>query len=201
MADIPNLPGVPSLPSYSTDSLGLLFEDAVSFLFGGNGVPSWGIFLDGEQAFAYTSVIDFDYKRDYTVSDYQVEDGGFQSYDKVQLPFDVKVRVVSGGAESDRQDLLNSVDAASNSLDLYDVVTPEMTYSSCNISHYDYKRTATNGVGMIVIDIWFVEIRVTSTSTFSSTQNPTTSGQQNTGSVSPTTPSASVQSDVSGGFQ
>jgi hypothetical protein len=192
MPDVPQLPGVPDLSSYSVSDIVLLAADIATSIFGGSFGSPWGIFLDGEQAFEYNSVVDFDYKQDFPVSDYQVEDGGFQSYDKVQLPFDVKVRVASGGAESDREALLNSVLGAANGLDLYDVVTPEYTFSSCNITHVDFKRTATNGVGLIVIDIWFVEIRVTSTSTFSNTQQPDVAGQQNTGSVAPAAPPSSI---------
>jgi hypothetical protein len=182
MPNVPNVPGVPPLSSYSANNIPLLIADVatvVSFLVG----PQWGIYLDGVQAFPYNSIIDFDYKQDWPVSDYQVEDGGFQSYDKVQLPFDVRVRVASGGTEFQREALLTAVQAAANTLDLFDVVTPEATYSSCNITHIDYKRMAHNGVGVMIIDIWFIEIRVTSTSTFSNTQQPTVAGTQNTGSV------------------
>jgi hypothetical protein len=196
MPDIPNVPGVPPLSSFSADNVVLLFEDVVSAILGFLGGPQWGIFLDGVPAFDYNSIVDFDFKQDWPISDYQVEDGGFQSYDKVQMPFDVRVRVSSGGSEFERQSLLTSVLAAANTLDLYDVVTPEQTYPGCNITHVDFKRTATNGVGMIIIDIWFIEIRVTSTSTFSSTQNPTTSGQQNTGSVAPSAASPAVQQQL-----
>ncbi len=183
--DVPNVPGVPQLPSYSPNGLALLAADAVA-LFGAAFGPQWGIFLDGAQAFPYNSVVDFDFKQDFPVSDYQQEDGGFQSYDKVQLPFDVRVRVASGGTESERQALISEVKAASNTLNLYDVVTPEQTYSSCCVTHSDYKRQAQNGVGLVVVDIWFVEIRITSTSTFSNTQTPAVAGQQSTGNVAPT---------------
>lgn len=188
MVDIPNLPGVPPLLSYAVNTVALLVSDLIS---AGNPIfgSPWGIFLDGEQAFDYSSVLDVDYKQDYPLSDYQQEDGGFQSYDKVQMPFDVKVRVASYGDEAGREATLASVLAASKTLDLYDVVMPEMTISSCNITHVDFKRSSHNGVGMIVMDIWFLEIRITATSTFSGTQSPAVAGQQNTGNVSTTAPS------------
>lgn len=184
MVDIPNLPGVPALPSYSPNTIGLLVADAIAVLNFLTG-PQWGIFLDGEQAFAYNSVLDFDFKQDNPTSDYPVEDGSFYSYDKVQLPFDVKVRITSGSAESDRQALLAALRTAASDLNLYDVVTPELTYPSCNITHVDYKRTNVNGIGLIVADIWFVEIRQSATSTFSNTQSPTVAGQQSSGNVAP----------------
>jgi hypothetical protein len=192
MVDIPNLPGVPSLPSYSPNTFSLLVADAIAifnFLLG----PQWGIFLDGGQAFPYNSIVDFDYKNDNPVSDYPVEDGSFLSYDKVQLPFDVKVRVASGTDEASRKALLAAVSSVANDLNLYDIVTPEQTYSSCNCTHADYKRTNVNGVGLVVADFWFIEIRQTATSTFSNTQTPAVAGQQSSGNVAPVDAPSSFQ--------
>lgn len=200
--DIPNVPGVPALPSYSPNNVALLSADLISVVGAFIG-PQWGIypagsggnglsglignqvlgFALGGQAFPYESIVDFDFKQDYPVSDYQQEDGAFQSYDKVQLPFDVKVRISSGGNEFARQALLAAVQAAASTLNLYDVVTPEQTYPNCCITHWDFKRQSHNGVGLILIDLWFVEIRITSTSTFSNTQTPAVAGQQATGNV------------------
>lgn len=182
MVNVPKVPGVPALPSYSANNISLLVADvtfAINSLFG----PQWGIFLDGAQAFPYQSILDFDYKQDFPISDYQVEEGGFQSYDKVTLPFDVKVRVVSGGSESEREALLTAVHDAAATLDLFDVVSPERTYVGCNITHFDYKRSSSSGVGIIIIDIWFTEVRESATATFANTQQPGVAGQQNTGSV------------------
>lgn len=198
MPDVPNLPGVPNLPSYGANNLVLLVADVASAILGFFAGPQWGIFLDGAQAFDYNSILDFDYKKDAPTSDYPVEEGSFVSYDKVQLPFDVKVRVVSGGSEAERQALLFAADDIINDLNLYDVVTPEKTYPSCNCTHTDIKRTNVNGVGVIVVDFWFIEIRQTATSTFSNTQSPTTAGQQNTGNVAPSDASPAFQGQFSG---
>lgn len=204
MPNIPNVPGVPALSSYSPNGAILLAADAVSIIDALIG-PQWGIFVSGSapnlisnpfgnqifglslngQAFPYNSIVDVDFKQDWPISDYQVEDGGFQSYDKVQLPFDVKVRVASGGNPFARQALLTSVLAAANTLNLYDIVTPEQTYTGCCITHVDFKRAAHNGVGVILMDIWFLQVRITSTSTYSNTQSPTVASVQNTGNVSP----------------
>lgn len=219
MPNVPNVPGVPALSSFSTSPLTLLVSDAATVL-GQVLQPRWGIYLNGTPIIASSlasllglgslagavnsisslfgganisdqfSVVDFEYKQDWTLATYPVEDGGFQSYDKVQLPFDVKMRVAAGGSASNRQALLNVVDSVANSMNLFDVVTPEKVYQSCNIDHYDYRRSATNGVGMIVVDIWLKEIRVTSTSVFTNTQSPVNSGQQNIGNVQPQTPTA-----------
>jgi hypothetical protein len=184
MANVPNLPGVPSLSSYTSNTLSLLISDAISIINAFFG-PQWGIFLNGAQVIPYNSVLDFDYKQDWPLSDYPVEDGGFQSYDKVQLPFDIKIRLASGGTEAERQALLAAVDFYANSLELFDVITPEKAYTSCNITHYDYKRSSHNGVGVIVVDLWFIEVRVTATSTYTNTQSPGVAGPQSSGAVTP----------------
>lgn len=152
--------------------------NSVSSLFGGSNVSN------------QFSVVDFEHKRDWTISDYPVEDGGFQSYDKVELPFDVKMRIAAGGSISNRQALINTVESIGKSLELFDVVTPERIYASCSVDHSSYHRTATNGVGLIIVDIWLREIRVTATTTFSNTMSPANAAQKNIGSVQPQAPTA-----------
>jgi hypothetical protein len=184
--NVPNVPGVPPLPrppGALTGAIVLLAADLVAGAIAALLGPRWGIFLDGEPVVFAESVAAFEYKQDWTIADYPIERGGFESYDKVQLPFDVRLRFSQGGSESERQAFLNSVDAAANTLDLYDVLTPEVVYQGLNISHYDYRRTSHNGVGLIVVDVWLTQVRVTATSTFSNTKNPANAGNQNGGAV------------------
>jgi hypothetical protein len=185
MANVPNLPGVPALASYAVNTVVLLASDAISQFFG-TAAPVWGVFLDGEPVLPEVqSVLTLGYKRDWMVADYQVQDGAFESYDKVQLPFDVRIRVTSGASGAERQDFLDAVDQVGDSLDLYDIVTPEKIYSSVNVTHVDYDRSAASGVGMISADIWFVEIRVEAAATFSNTQQPGEAAPQGAGNVQP----------------
>ena len=131
----------------------------------------------------FASFVDFEYKQDWTISDYTVEQGGFQSYNKVQIAFDVRVRVASGGTASQRQQFIDTVVIMANSLSLFDVVTPEGSYSSCSIAHCDFKRTAENGITLIVFDIWFLEIRESATNTYGNASTPAVSGSQALGNV------------------
>jgi hypothetical protein len=194
-------------------------------------LPQWGIFLNGapviqpasfiSQALStvapvvapvlaafglsfpvFASFIDYEYKQDWPISDYPVEDGGFQSYDKVQQPFELRVRITCAGSAVERQQSLAAIDAVANSLQLFTVMTPEGGYDSCCPSHYDYKRTNDNGgVSMITVDLWFTEIRVTATATFQNTSTPTAAGTQSIGNVQAFSPSASInQMYAAGGF-
>jgi hypothetical protein len=126
----------------------------------------------------YASVVDFEYSQDWPLSTYQQEQGAFQAYDKVTLPWDVKIHLACGGSPSTRQAFLSTVLAIANSFSLYDIVTPEMTFPSCNVSHISWPRSANSGVSLIVVDLWFKEIPVTATASFTNTQNPSDSSQQ-----------------------
>ena len=222
MANVPNVPGVPPLASFAATSVGLLVADATGLPFG-TGLPVWGVFLHGIPVPVFpvaNSTISVEFKRDYSVSDYPVEPpstgtnllagvpglasilGGplsFQSYDKVQLPFDLRVEIASGNTPIARQALLTLVDLVSNTTLLYDVVTPERIYTNCNMVHYEYRRAADSGLGMIVIDMWFREIRQSSQSLqFGNTLNPQDAGQQAVGAVQPQSVTPSFQSIASG---
>lgn len=197
MPDIPNVPGVPPLSSYGPNNITLLIADLVSFLIG-SSAPQWGIYQDGEPVIDADSTVSFEFKQDFPVSDYPVEDGGFQSYDKVQLPSEIRVRVSSGGSVANRQALLTSIASVMNTTELYDVLTPEAVYLGYNFTHMDFKRDQMRA-GLLVVDLWLTEIRVTSTATFTNTQQPAEAGQQNTGNVQPQTAPGNVQQDFSNG--
>jgi hypothetical protein len=188
--------GLPNLPS---DIAGL-FSAAVSLLTGdavglGANTPQWGIFLDGEPVIVADSVIAFEYSQDFHISDYPIEQGAFASYNKVQRPGEVKFRFGTGGSLTDRQAFLQSINAVISDTNLYDIVTPEITYSNFNLTHQDYRRTGQSGAGLLTVDVWAEEVRpaqlATSTITTNATGNTTTTNPQ------AGTPNATVASDFS----
>ena len=183
--NVPNVPGVPPLfrqPGLSFNNVQPLSADTIG-TFGQPGIPQWGIFRNGNPVVIADSVQSIEYRQDWQISDYPLEQGAFESYNKVSTPFDAKIRFATGASEQDRQDLLKSIEAIANTLDLYDVVTPERTYQSTNILHYDYHRTSYNGVGLLQVDIWLNEIRVNAVATFSNTQAPASADPVNDGTV------------------
>jgi len=193
--NVPQVLGVPPVnfaPNFATPVL--LVQDLVSQFSAVFG-PQWGIFLGGEPVILAESVTGFEFRNDWTISDYPVEGGVFESYDKVLLPYLAKVRFASGSTDAARTALLEQVAAAAATLDLYDVVTPEFTYFSCSISHYDYKRAANQGVGLIVIDVWVSQViqQNAGTMTSATVQNPASADLTHMGLVSP------QQADTGGG--
>jgi hypothetical protein len=180
--------GIPSLlnrVASVTNPIALLVADA-QLLLGLTSTPKWGIYLNGSPVIIPDSVVAFDYKNEWRIADYPQEAGAFASYNKVSTPFDVRVRLTKGGSEAERASFLNAIEAASKSLNLYDVVTPEKVYSSTNIEHYDYRRTNLNGVGLLTVDIWLLEIRVSGTSQFVAAATPSGASPVAVGTVQAT---------------
>lgn len=192
---VPDVPGVPPLfRSALAPVITLLTGDTVVG-FGSNLAPVWGIYKNGQPVVRADTAASFMFKREWAVADYQIEQGGFESYDKVDLPFDARIQLVAGGSIENREAFLKSINLIAGNLELYDVVTPEEVYTSVNIQHYDFRRTSRNGVGLIVVDVWLLEIRIIGSSG-QNVKSASGASQTNDGNVSPTTPTDQQQSAI-----
>lgn len=155
-----------------------------SFLgYGFGSPPAWGIFLNGTPVVLADTVTSFGYKQDWAVADYPVERGGFESYDKVNTPYLINVQFASGGSAANREALLASIAAIGDSLELYDVVTPEAVYIGVNVDGYSYRRTAVNGLGLMVVDVHLIEIREEGVTDFKNTKSPSGYAADQAGNV------------------
>ena len=207
--NVPNVPGVPSVAFSASFSIG---DDQVltADLIGGFASPTeqWGIFQNGSAVVTADSVVGLDYKQEWAISDYPVEKGAFESYDKVALPFDSRVRFTAGSAAA-RASLLASISAIAGTTQVFDVVTPDAVYPSVNITHYDYRRTARSGLGLLSVDIWCLQINQTAslsasgtstqgTATPDGTAQPSGADPVNGGSVQPTATTATQSGIVLG---
>lgn len=191
---VPNLLG--DLAGLFLGNVQLLTAD--SFVGYGIGAPpQWGIFLNGSPVVLADTVTSFGYKQAWSIADYPVERGGFESYDKVNSPFIVQAQFVSGGNEARRQALLDSIASIGDELTLYDVVTPEAIYIGVNVASYEYRRTATNGLGLMIVDVNFLEIREDGVTDFKNTKSPSGYAADSAGNVQAQQPSADIASQMS----
>lgn len=195
--DIPDLPGVPALARSLTAQVGA----GINGLLGQIGIspivevalPVWGVFDDNNDPVAIAdSVRTFDFDSESRVSDYPQEDGGFESYNKVQLPYQAVVSLTCGGDTSQRAAFLAALQDAKESTDLYTIVTPEIVYTDANIVGLRYRRTERDGATLLTVDLRIEEIRVTATAAFGddNTQNPASSDPINLGQIQAQPPSA-----------
>ena len=123
------------------------------------------------------------FNQDYRISSAPQEKGAFLSYNKVQQPFESHVTFIVGGTEASRSAFLKQVDKMAAAFDLYVLVTPDATYPSVNVTHYDYRRTNRSGVTMLTVDVWVEQVRVTGTTAYSNTATPSGADPVNVGSV------------------
>jgi hypothetical protein len=187
-----------SLSDLLPDLGDVLGQDTVSALLTSSD-QIWGIFLDGAAVVIPDSVVSLDYKKDWHISDYPIEQGNFESYNKVRLPYEAKVQITKGGTVAERNDFLQTIESIAASLDLYDIVTPEVTYINANITHFDYRRTSVNGVSLLTIALWFQEIRAEASSEFINSAQPSGSDQVNSGVVQPQAPTPAETASFTGG--
>lgn len=216
---VPVYPGVPSLPRL----IGQAIPPAVSAglglagaLLGSmlQGQTQWGIFdsngnpLWGQSALTLSSAISnlfgtspvlstnsVEYQKETRVSEFPVEEGGFASYNKVELPGRPVVTYCLTGSESDRTSFLSAVDAACKSTDLYSVVTPEVTYIEYALERYNYSRRKEHGATLLTVEIYLTEIRQIEAQYTQSQGQSQIDSPQNAG-ASPTKDTGIVQSQA-----
>lgn len=198
--DVPDLPGVPpllrdpaaavvsfagaqitSLAGAARDLAGIVTGDLTSLLGTGDDIgaqadsaSSWGLFdSDGQAVITPDSFLGVEYRNSSRISNYPLEQGAFESYNKVANPFDLVVGMACGGDIAQRADFLATAKQLAQSMDLYTLVTPEEVFESVNIERYDYARKAHNGAGLIIINFYLTEIRVNTESEFTNQPDDT----------------------------
>ncbi len=206
--NVPNLPGVPPLLRNGLSAVstvqGLVAgaHTIVQFFSGAPAKPVWGIFdSTGTSVVDADSFLSFDAGREANDADFQVQDGKFESYNKVVLPGRNSVRISKGGSLTDRANLLRQIDVLFESLDSFYILTPEKTYLNMNCERYTVDRRDKDAAYFLTdVNLYFREVlagEVTFTNTDSSTSNaqaPSAQPEINNGVVQPGTPSPVVQS-------
>lgn len=177
--------GIPTLMdklAQVTNQVALVGSD-VGIVLGLLSTPPWGIYQKGKPIIVPDSIISVNFKKEWRVSNYPQENGAFQSYNKVNTPYDVRIRMTKGGTVAERGAFLQLAQAIADSMQVYDITTPEATYQNANVHHYDYTRSGQSGAGLISVDFWLVEIRVTTAPQFSNTAAASAAGVYQNGTV------------------
>ncbi len=180
--NVPDVAGVPALvrspnaQTIVTTTLGVL-QGALFRSFYVS--KKWGIFKNGknvlefqgggflnELANSLTGAIvatnGFSFAKEFRVSDFPIEGGGFASYNKVETPSQPIVNISMSGTEAERASFLTNLEKLAASNDFYDVTTPEKQYINYTIESYSYSRTASKGAYMLNVEIRLREIRIVS---------------------------------------
>lgn len=166
---VPNLPGVPqlarplgSLVAALPSIIASLKAPAVpiSLTFAAKAAPVWGVFdSDGNQVLAPESIMTFNYRASYRVSDYPVQAGQFANYNKVTVPYEIPIRMVMGLTLDDRTQFESDCKFVAASLNLYTVITPESSYVGVNATRLEISRRETSGAFFLDVEMFFRQIQ------------------------------------------
>lgn len=203
--DVPDAPGVPNVPRApaSAESQGTLSEVTVSGSDEVTTAPQatdWAILDDrGAVVLQPDSFISFEYRGEQKISNYPVEQGSFASYNKVAMPFDIRVVIACGGQDAmTRQDFVTALDDMLADINLYSLSTPDFVYDDVNLVHVNYRREAKQGVTLLLAELWFNEIRQSATATVK-TQQPSGAEATANGQVAPVAPTSPQKTAIQQG--
>jgi hypothetical protein len=142
------------------------------------------------------TVISFELVSESKVSNFPVQSNSFASYNKVNIPKEIKIVLAKGGSNSDRQSFLDNIDTAKTqaSTELFQIITPDFTFKNMSLYDYNYRKEQTSGANMLIVECKFIEIRqvipaYAQTQLTSNAQNPVDQPKQNNGSQSASSPS------------
>lgn len=212
--NVPHAPGVPPVLRQIgavQNTVILVASDAVKILR--LLAPSqWGLVTaSGAPLYQGANFLGLEARKDWRIPDYPVEKGSFESYNKVETPFEGKITLavgddslvpglpnlpsvpglgfdgLLGSALSRRTAFLIAIEMACRSLELYTLLMPEGSYPNLNLVHYDYRRIAQQGVTLLAVDIFVQEVRTTAKATFSNVKSPEAASPVNGGQVQPST--------------
>ncbi len=152
-----------------------------------------------------TSFYRLGYQQEWNVSDVPLQDGDFASFNKVNNPYEIELRMVKGGTLSQRAQFLEDCERVGASIGLYRILTPERTYQPINITALTVNREGKEGAYFFAeVDIRFKEIRqVTAQYSTAGAEVPTTNAKdpgarptQNQGTTNTISPAGRVAGAV-----
>ena len=147
----------------------------------------------GSTLVEFTSFLSMDLRNEGQVVNSGVEQGSFASYNKVTSPLELDVQLGFSGTDSELQTVLDTLTKLQEGTDLVNVVTPNAEYEDLSLEAFSYSRKRENGLGVLFVDLSFVEIKEVSTSYTSTTLSTKTNrGKVQTSTVSSTTSSSSA---------
>ena len=83
--------------------------------------------------------------------------------------------------------------------ELVDIVTPTAVYLKMTLESYSYKRTATDGASLLVVELHAIEVREVETTRVTKTKRASSAKTQKTGQTQTKKPSNSAFFDANGG--
>lgn len=147
----------------------------------------------------FDGIMDVDVKNESKVLTSPIEKSSFAAYNKVETPLDV---VITGASQQDnaaQSAILDSLNKLVSDAELVDIVTPTAVYLKMTLESYSYKRTATDGASLLVVELHAIEVREVETTRVTKTKRASSAKTQKTGQTQTKKPSNSAFFDANGG--
>lgn len=147
----------------------------------------------------FDGIMDIDVKNESKVLTSPIEKSSFAAYNKVETPLDV---VITGASQQDgatQSAILDSLNKLVSGAELVDIVTPTAVYLKMTLESYSYKRTATDGASLLVVELHAIEVREVETTRVTKTKRASSAKTQKTGQTQTKKPSNSAFFDANGG--
>lgn len=191
--NVPPLPGVPALnrsSQYIGAALTVVGEILPLDTFGQEG---WGIIETKSRSIALTpdSFVKFEVRQEAKIPIYPMQEGAFQSYNKVLMPYEVRLTVTcSGNGLMSKLNFLSKISYYIETTTLVDISTPDGIYVDMNLVHVDYRRESKRGATLLIAELHFLWVRVVSSTT--QTAQPSGASPASVGQLSPQSTTISV---------
>lgn len=149
----------------------------------------------------FDGIMDIDVKNESKVLTSPIEKSSFAAYNKVETPLDV---VITGASQQDgatQSAILDTLNKLVSGAELVDIVTPTAVYLKMTLESYSYKRTATDGASLLVVELHAIEVREVETTRVTKTKRASSAKTQKTGQTQTKKkkPSNSAFFDANGG--
>ena len=155
---------------------------------------------EGDEVFIPSSWVKHELIAESSISTAPTESGGYTSFNKVMRPAELRVVFTVEGWMAFNGDMEIPFSSASLSRSrfiekltnmrkyayTYSIVTPDATYPSFDLTHFDFQVSSNNGVTLLIVNAFFQKINQTLESSISSStkDSGTTTTQSGTSSVS-----------------
>lgn len=133
---------------------------------------SW-IVRGQKAAVDFSSMQEFSAEKGSRLPDEPIEKGSFATYNRIINPRTITAQLSVEGSKADLQNAIDRLTDLCENDEKITLTTPEQSYKNMMLESFDYRRDATNGRGVLYVDLRFKEIReVASQQTTTSVEEP-----------------------------
>lgn len=146
--NVEQLPGVPQLvrANQAINTVQLAVGAVQRLIGSASNKNVWGIFdQSGNAVIKPSSYLGFSNTNSWKIASFPLQDGEYNSFNKVVNPPEILLRIAQGGSLQDRTKLLVQLKTIAGDTKKYNIIVPEGIYLNYNIEKYTIRRMGASG--------------------------------------------------------